>query len=283
MPQRRDAKATASEVPATEAVSRSGGSRPWKPGKLLGPGDATGRHMCVALSGIDENLPSAGAEPEGGETLLRQLVRGPCSWSMLLSSVGFLIPASVHVHKREHFADWLAAFALALVSVTSPLCDAFCVWSAVYEDGDPAGAGAERRYARTALAVGKEPEWVARTMQEHGALPQVLATDRWNNLSRLIDRVVCVLVVGPALVVFALFQRPSIPHFLFFAGGFSVAFAANVLGQRLRMVYPCGIRRKRDGTVVVERLYWWFMRVHETWHFLLIVLFTASAVHRPRM
>lgn len=250
-----------------------------KLGKFVGPGDRTGKYMCVAFSAIDENIPSAGAEPEDGESLWQQVRRGPCSRSMLLSCVGFVIPAFIHLYKREHWTDWFAGFALLCVSVTSPLCDAFCVWSAVYEDG----IVSEGRYARTAQAVGRTEEWVAKTIQEKGAYPQVLATDRWNNLTRLIDRATCVCLVGPAVGTFAALQRPRVLDFLAVLGGFTIAWTTCALGQHFRMVYPCGIKRQKDGTIVTEKMYWFFMRLHEMWHFLLVVLFSASALYRPKI
>mmetsp|Transcript_24751 Transcript_24751/g.51424 ORF Transcript_24751/g.51424 Transcript_24751/m.51424 type:complete len:257 (-) Transcript_24751:46-816(-) len=252
-------------------------SRPRVPGKLVGPADRTGKYMCVSFSGVDENSPSAGADPEDGLSLLEQVKRGPCSRSMLLSCVGFVIPACIHLYKHQHWADLLAGFALLCVSVSSPLCDAYCVWAGVLEDGKG------KRYDQTALAVGKSEDWVAKQIQEKGALPQVLATDRWNNLTRLIDRAVCVSLVAPATCLFAIKQRPRILDFLVVMGGFAVAWTSCVVGNYFRKVYPCGIKRKADGTCIVERSYWIFMRLHEVWHYILITIFSASALYRPVM
>ncbi|CAK0854732.1 unnamed protein product [Prorocentrum cordatum] len=57
---------------------------PLRLGSLKGPGAVT-RVWCVALSAVDEHLWRAGAPPAGGEGVLDQVRRGPCSWSMLLS------------------------------------------------------------------------------------------------------------------------------------------------------------------------------------------------------
>uniref|UniRef100_A0A7S2HD77 Uncharacterized protein n=1 Tax=Zooxanthella nutricula TaxID=1333877 RepID=A0A7S2HD77_9DINO len=246
---------------------------------LVGPGTVTGRHLRVRFGPLEEHLWSAGAEPSRGASLLKQLKRGPCCWSMFISCAGFALPAMLHFGIWQNALDLVAGAALLFVAVTSTLCDAFCVDSSVFDDGF-AGADGDRKYVQTAAAVGLRPDEVLRRIEEAGALPEVFANDRWNNLTRLVDRATCAFVVAPSLLVFALSQRPVWGFNLVLFGGFFIAWVICLVDQRYRYRDPCGVRYVH-GRYAIERDYEIHQRLHEVWHFILIVVFCANAVYRP--
>lgn len=212
---------------------------------------------------------------------MTQLRRGPCRWQMFFSCVGFAIPAMVHLSFGQHLGDWLAAFGLICVSVTSPLCDAFCVDSGVYDDGSVGQAGAVP-YSRTAACTRQSPDAIERIIKESLALPLVLANDQWNNLTRLIDRLTCVVVVLPCVVYYAVHQRPDVASNLPFVGGFLAAWAVCFVDQRYRYMDPCGTRYV-EGRWLTERTYAIHQQLHELWHYILIVTLTWSACYRPAL
>mmetsp|Transcript_106123 Transcript_106123/g.342644 ORF Transcript_106123/g.342644 Transcript_106123/m.342644 type:complete len:252 (+) Transcript_106123:142-897(+) len=245
-------------------------------GVLLEPGLATGRSWRIRFSPIAEHFWSEGAL---GADLWTQLQRGPCRWQMLFSCVGFAIPALVHLGMHQHLADYIAAIALLCVAVSSPLCDAFCVDSCIYDDGRVLEADG-MPYARTGACIGKDPEWISRNIQETEASPEILANDQWNNLSRLIDRATCVFIVLPSIAFFVVRQRPQMLSNLPFVGGFFVAWGICFLDQKYRYVDPCGTRFV-NGKWLTERSYEIHQRLHEVWHYILIVTLTCSALYRP--
>mmetsp|Transcript_104396 Transcript_104396/g.280442 ORF Transcript_104396/g.280442 Transcript_104396/m.280442 type:complete len:182 (+) Transcript_104396:64-609(+) len=180
---------------------------------------------------------------------------------------------------HQHLADYIAAIALLCVAVSSPLCDAFCVDSCIYDDGRVLEADG-MPYARTGACIGKVPEWISRNIQETEASPEILANDQWNNLSRLIDRATCVFIVLPSIVFFAVRQRPQMLSNLPFVGGFFVAWGICFVDQKYRYVDPCGTRFV-NGKWLTERSYEIHQRLHEVWHYILIVTLTCSALYRP--
>merc|ERR1719203_97754 len=147
--------------------------------KLVGPGTCTGKNLRLCFSVFEELSWQKGAEPAGGASLLGQIRRGPCSWSMLLSCVSFAVPGAIHLWNHEVLADYVAGVALLLVSLTSSLCDAFAVDSAEY-DHPP--------YKRVAAALGESPEAIGEQVRRASAEPAILAMDRWNMLTRILDR-----------------------------------------------------------------------------------------------
>mmetsp|Transcript_65067 Transcript_65067/g.136309 ORF Transcript_65067/g.136309 Transcript_65067/m.136309 type:complete len:257 (+) Transcript_65067:271-1041(+) len=252
---------------------------PWGRAELLVPGKVTGDCLRLRLSPIAEHLWSAGAPPAA--PWRTQLARRPCRWQMLFSCVAFAVPAAVHLVKREHLADWLAGLALLVVSITSPLCDAFFVDSTVIEGSGPnLDLDDDEAYRRTADLVGISCQDVVRLIQDHGASPEILCNDRYNNLTRLIDRYTCVFCVLPALTYYCIRQRPAFLTNLPFAGGVLVAWATCLVDQRYRYADPCGIRYL-DGRWVTEKSYLIHQRLHEIWHYLLVLTFTCSALYRP--
>jgi len=250
--------------------------KPWMAGTLLEPGGETGRYMSIRFSPIDEHLYEAGAEPE--KAFSEQLREGPFSWIMFLSSVGFCVPAFIHLSVGKHLADFLAGASLLLVSISSSLCDAFCVWSGIFDDGSEAEDFS--KYEKTGIAIGRSPAWVAVQIQQTGAEPQIYAPDRWNNVTRLFDRFVCIAFVLPSVVFYLYKERPFFYDTVVFCIVFAIAWISCVVGQRFRAQHVCGVKRD-EGGIIIEEGYRIFMAWHELWHFLLIILLIASALYRP--
>jgi len=262
--------------------------QPWKCGRLVGPNYVVGHYrgtgapgnMVLALSEIDELLWWTGAGQLTCGTLYGQVRRGPYNWFMFLSCVGFLLAAIIHCYFHA-WADWCAVFGLVCVSISSPMCDAFCIHFNVYEDGATG-------YAKTAAATGKPESWIRDVIKEKGASPEVLATDQWNSLTRLADRMVCVLITVPCLAIYSWSVRPSVianvPYLCVLCAGVIVCG----IGQFLRGQNPCGFRflelRKDGGHLFYDRVmepsYKYFELCHMAWHVILIVGFCASACDR---
>lgn len=256
-------------------------------GQLIGPASATGNNMRLRLSVIDEHLFYGGAAPAGGAGFLEILIRGPCSWWMFVSCIGFALPGLIHLWKCEHKADILAGVAMLVVAVTSTLCDSLFVDSAVYD---------EAPYERTSYALGVSPAHVAGAIKEAGAEPEVLANDGWNNITRAVDRFWASLVVFPCVINYMFVQRPAIMPNVPFVVGLVVAWATCGIGQHFRKKDPTGVRFVKEprsetnelserllvqGAYVADRDYQTFMAFHELWHLLLIVSLCASAIYRP--
>jgi len=190
------------------------------------------------------------------------------------------------------------------------------VWGAVYDDGKP-DLQSGTKYAKAAAALHCKPEEIQQRIEqwtddleslgEIGKLlstrsamnrqvsseipwqcaPEIWAPDRWNNLTRLIDRFVCVVVVVPAQLLFVQIQRPfqKFPFdaaviFLFFF----LAWGTCATGQYYRLKFPCGVRKVKtdEGVeIVIEKGYEMYMLMHQVWHLLLVLGMCLSAVYRP--
>merc|ERR1719265_1210038 len=114
------------------------------------------------------------------ESFQDQIRRGPYSYAMFISCIAFALPGFIHFYMHEHWADWYAGIAFFMVAISSPLCDAFCVYSAVFDEGPD--------YMKTAEAVGMTAASVQNNVRESMADMRIYAPDCWNNLTRLIDR-----------------------------------------------------------------------------------------------
>lgn len=244
-------------------------------GSLVEPGTVTGRCWRIRFSTIAEHRWCEGAV---GAPFLAQLRRGPVRWQMFFSCMGFAIPAVIHVAKRQHLADIAAAIGLLCVSISSPLCDAFCVDSCVYDAGcEEVGV---KLYSRASACLQASPEGITRTIKESQALPEIIANDQWNNLTRFIDRATCAFLVLPSMVFFGWRQRPNLLANVPFIGGFFVAWFICLADQRHRYLDPCGTRFI-DGHWKTEPKYLLHQRLHELWHYTLIITLTCSALYRP--
>lgn len=266
-----------------ERVEDASPYKPWKIGKLLPPTERNTSEergsMVLLLSSIDENIPSAGSEPD--DTFCSQVCRMPDNLYMFVSCTGFMSAAAIHAYFHT-FPDLIAIFGITCVSISSPLCDAFCIYYAIFDDE-------AQGYVKTAVGVGEDSKWVADEIERHQAAPQVLCTDRWNNLTRLVDRSVCVFITLPSLLFFVYSVRPSLLANLQYFCLFGAGFLCNLCGQRLRSRNPCGFRilpddRRRvncfSGRRVLESDYRCFEVLHICWHAFLIVAFCASALDR---
>jgi len=277
--------------------------RPIKPGKLVHAGVSRPR-VVLCLSHVDEHIPAAGAEPEDG--ILQQVCKGPHNTVMFFSCVGFALPAFVHLYMRRCFADYVAAFGLLCVTCTSTLCDAFCIYYGVYDDGSnnnsnnnegeasqldfmtssfgkgsvASGSSSSSSYVKAALAGDITPTAVETLINEKGNPREIVAPDKWNNFTRLLDRATCVMITAPSLLWWMWCVRPCITGNIKYFGLFGIAFACNLAGQRHRQANPCGFTMEH-GKRVVDPDYRTFERFHFTWHFLLIGIFTLSALDRP--
>jgi len=274
--------------------------RPVKPGKLIRAG-VTRPRVVLCLSHVDEHIPAAGANPDGG--ILQQVSNGPHNPVMFLSCVGFALPAFVHLYMHHCVADYIAAFGLLCVTCTSTLCDAFCIHYGVYDDnnnsnnnhnkgetqelesmsssfGKDSVASAASCYEKAALAGGTTPTAIETLINEKGDPREIIAPDKWNNFTRLLDRAVCVAITAPSLLWWMWCVRPSITGNIKYFGLFGIAFACNLIGQRYPQANPCGFTMEH-GKRVVDSDYNTFERFHFTWHFLLITIFTMSALNRP--
>jgi len=248
-------------------------------GELMGPGGITGQSMKLRLDPLTEHIFWAGAAPAEGANLFQQVRRGPWSWIMLISCMYFAVPGIVHLCFRQHWMDYVSGITLLILSVTSSLCDAFCVDCAVYDDG-VSGLADGRPYQRTAEATGTTSDVIVKRIKENAATPEVLAPDGWKNFTRLLDRFwVCVFTV-PLLAYFFYFQRPSFLINIPFVMGTFGSFALNIKGQSVRASDPCGIRYQ-SGRYLVEERYWFFMKIHAMWHFLMSSTLIVSALYRP--
>jgi len=261
-----------------ESISyRSATSKPFRRGRLLifSTGSAV-----LDFSSLDENLSWRGATPT--LSFWAQVRLGPCDWRMFVSCIGFLLPAAVHAYNREHVFDYFVSFALLCISISSPLCDCICVHSAIYDSGGP-----DADYVETAIATGKTPIEVQKRIRESGGdvdVIHVMANDIWNNLTRGIDRTICSLLGAPAMLLYCLKQRPGVTNTLVFLAGFALAWSFAVAGMIVRKRNPCAVRVGNgldEPKFVMDRDYKLYQYLHETWHFLLIILFTASAFFRP--
>lgn len=187
------------------------------------------------------------------------------------------------------FEDYLFGFALIAVAISSPLCDALCVHCAVFDTGNQAmtsGSEAESDcrpyfgpYQRAAVMLGKSSQDVEQCIKTNGAQPQILAPDRWNNLTRGLDRFVCLFMVFPTLLIFAI-RRPPFPRrFLALLAGFAPAWVACIVGQHLRRLNPCGLQPLADGSGYArERTFMYYEWLHELWHLILIVVLSINAL-----
>ncbi|CAK0809436.1 unnamed protein product [Prorocentrum cordatum] len=110
-----------------------------------------------------------------------------------------------------------------------------------------------------------------RAIREAQAGAEVLCPDKWNNLTRLLDRGTCVFVVFPSVLWFALWRRPW-QQLLPFIAAFGAAWLSCAIGIRYRDQHPCGVRRPVT--------YGMFMVFHELWHWLLFLALTANALDR---
>jgi len=294
--------------------------RPVIPAKLVVGAGIEQPRLCLVLSPFDEHIPSAGAQPDGGDSILQQVCKGPHNWVMFISCAGFAVPALVHLYMHRCLADYVAAFGLLCVTCTSTLCDVFCIYYGVYDDGSFLAVESDRgnngnnnkdapcasevpstfasesnesflskcrkssfgshHYGKTALAGGRSAHSVRSLIAETGAHGEVVAPDKWNNLSRTVDRATCVMITAPSLLWFVWCVRPSIVANIKFFVIFGIAFACNVVGQKYRTKNPCGFIIE-DGKRKVDPDYKIFERFHATWHFLLIFIFTLSALDRP--
>lgn len=335
---------------STQAVKKY--YRPFKRGALKQPWKKAriGAFFSIAISPVDEHLMCAGADPDAqhGVSFWQQVRAGPYSWPMFYSCIAFMIPAVIHLlffvkhreHKDnawpfgglrvEHLHDLLAGLALIAVGISSPLCDAFCVWSAVYDDGNP-DSESGMKYEKAAAALHCKPceveqeiekwQFDVDTSEFHSiesaqsepilsrdasvesvglkcastaslglkriCAKEIWAPDRWNNLTRLIDRFVCVALVVPTQLYFVAVQRPwwtfkvdaAIVAAIFFC-----AMGTCVTGQHYRTMHPCGVRKvqcDRGLKVVIEKGYEMYMLFHQVWHLLLVLGLSGSAFYRP--
>jgi len=236
---------------------------------------------------MDEMLWWKGAEPQ--DSFVKQILQGPTSWLMFVSCIGFALPAVLHLLQPTGFEDYLAGCALLAVAISSPLCDALCVHSGVFDDGskpsisssenDGCGRAPHVRYQRAAVMLRSAPQHVEQQIEANSAQPLILAPDRWNNLTRGLDRFVCLFMVFPALLIFAI-RRPPFPgRLLAMLACFAPAWAACVLGQHLRRLNPCGVQPRADGSGYVrERTFMYYEWLHELWHLILIVVLCANAL-----
>mmetsp|Transcript_112631 Transcript_112631/g.223973 ORF Transcript_112631/g.223973 Transcript_112631/m.223973 type:complete len:311 (-) Transcript_112631:69-1001(-) len=283
--------------------------QPIKPGKLVRSGTVHPR-VCLVLSPVDEHIPAAGAEPQDGDSIWMQVRKGPHNMVMFFSCIGFAVPALVHLYMHRCLADYIAAFGLLCVTCTSTLCDVFCIHYGVYDDGQhninedgnnnnndsaaseksPAGSdihtfasksdSSSGSYGKAASAVAMRNSFVQNLIDDTDSPCEVVAPDKWNNFSRILDRSTCVLITAPSLFWWIWCVRPSFSANVKYFFLFGVAFACNLSGQRLRQANPCGFIIE-DGKRKVDPDYKLFEGLHATWHFLLIVLFVMSALDRP--
>jgi len=176
---------------------------------------------------------------------------------------------------RVRRADLLAALSLGAVGVSSPLCDAFLVYSGAYHD-DP--------------ATGEPffPHW------EGQPRVSVLANDVPNSASRLLDRLVCVLVVGFVILYFRLVCQ--FPEFFRCASRrprrscVAAWFRANWCNRTLPLllwllmaVVVCQVGqrlRKQNSCEVDSPSYVMFSWFHTAWHIMLAVGFVFNACDR---
>jgi hypothetical protein len=239
------------------------------------------KHLVLILSPLDEMSWWKGADPK--ESFLEQVQSGPHNWYMFISCVSFAVPAFIHLYFHT-IPDFLAAFGLLAVSISSPLCDSICIY---YADFDNALAG----YERTEVATGIPISEIKAMIEEHDACEEIRCTDNWNNLTRLMDRATCVVLTAPTLLYYMFMVRPGLarnwPFFLLFAIGMGFA----QVGQKLRGADPCGfsvVHREYPfnffhGRRHLNRDYEIYELFHIIWHFCLFVAFVANAIYRPSL
>jgi len=135
-------------------------------------------------------------------------------------------------------------------------------------------------YGKAARASAQTAQCVQTLIKETGAPCEVVALDKWNNLSRILDRSTCVLITAPSLLWWITCVRPGVAANIKYVVLFAIAFTCNILGQTYREANPCGFIIE-NGKRKVDPDYRIFECLHAMWHLLLILIFTVSALDRP--